>query len=87
MNIADLVVAHPPERRDVGIRYDNRLHLVEDAKKIYLELGVPCELHERSISYAVSKHAAGWYAGAFERLTGHPAFNEWDEPAGSRAAG
>lgn len=86
MNIADLVVSPPPEHRDVGIRYEDRLHLVEDAKKIYLELGIACELHDRSISYSVSKYAAGWYAGAFERLTGHPAFNEWEEPPARRAA-
>ena len=87
MNIADLVTAHPPEHRDVGIRYVDRLHLVTDAKKIYLELGVPCELHDLSITYSVPKHAASWYAGAFERLTGHPAFNEWDEQLARRRAG
>lgn len=81
VNIADLVTGARPEHRDVGIVYEDRLHLVSDAKRIYLELGIACELHDRSISYAVPRHASRWYAGAFERLTGHPAFNEWDEPA------
>lgn len=79
MNIADLVTGQQPEHRDIGIRYDDRLHLVSDAKRIYLELGIACDLHERSISYAVSRHASRWYAGAFERLTGHIAYNEWEE--------
>jgi hypothetical protein len=82
VNIADIVFGAPPEQRDVGIRYEDRSRLVMDAKRIYLELGIACELHERSISYAVPKHASRWYAGAFERLTGHPAFNDWDEYPG-----
>ena len=80
MNIADLVTSPPPEHRDVGIRYDDRLRLVTDAKRIYLELGIACELHDLSISYSVPRTSSRWYAGAFERLTGHPAYNEWDEP-------
>ncbi|GAA2752683.1 hypothetical protein [Amnibacterium kyonggiense] len=87
MNIADLVSSEPPEQRNIGIRYEDRLHLISDAKRIYLELGIACELHDLSISYAVPKHASRWYAGAFERLTGHPAFNEWDDaPATRRSA-
>lgn len=79
MNIADLVSGQKPEQRDVGIRYEDRSRLVSDAKRIYLELGIPCDLHDTSISYAVPRHASRWYAGAFERLTGHIAYNEWDE--------
>ncbi|WP_375387076.1 hypothetical protein, partial [uncultured Amnibacterium sp.] len=80
MNIADLVAGPPPEQRDVGIQYEDRLHLISDAKRIYLELGVACELHDLSISFAVPRTSSRWYAGAFERLTGHRAYNEWDEP-------
>jgi hypothetical protein len=80
VNIADLVTGQRPEHRDVGIRYENRLHLVSDAKRIYLELGIACDLHDLSISYSVPRHASRWVAGALERLTGHPAYNEWDEP-------
>ena len=79
MNIADLVTSEHPEYREVGIRYPDRQHLMTDAKRIYVELGVPCELHDTSIGFAVPRLASRWYAGAFERLTGRPAFNEWDE--------
>lgn len=79
MNITDLVTSEQPDCRDVGIRYPDRRDLMRDAKRIYLELGVVCELHDRSISFATPCRAADWYRGAFERLTGHTAYNDWSD--------
>jgi len=77
MNIADLVHGHPEHRR-VGITFPDRIRLVTCAKRIYLELGIACDLDETGISIQVPRIAAPLYMGALERATGIPGWNDWD---------
>lgn len=77
MNISDLVRGHPEQRR-VGVRFDDRLRVVSSAKRLYVELGIACELEGDSICLLVPRVAATWYLGLLERSTGRVGFNEWD---------
>lgn len=77
MNITDLVRTQPEQRR-VGVHFPDRIHVVRQAKKILLELGIACDIHDTSISVLVPKIAAGWYQGLLERATGHIGYSEWD---------
>ena len=79
MNIADLV-HHQPEQRRVGIRFPDRLHVVSSAKRLYIELGIACDLDEDGISLYVPRIAAPFYMGALERATGQIGYSEWDTP-------
>jgi hypothetical protein len=77
MNIADLVSRHHPELRRVGVRFEDRTPVVAAAKKIYLELGIACDLEDNAITVTTVRTAAPWYLGLLERATGIPGFNEW----------
>lgn len=78
MNIADLVRGPRPESRRVGIHFPDRYYVVAAAKKLYLDLGVACELEHETIYVTVPHVAAQWYLGLLERATGHIGFNDWD---------
>lgn len=80
MNITDLVTTKRPELRAVGIHYDTRIPVIQTAKRLYLEHGIACNITDTTISIDVPRIAATWWMGALERLTGHPGFNNWDQP-------
>lgn len=78
MNIAELVHKHPEQRR-VGIAFERRLPVMATAKRLFIDYGIACEIQDNTISITVPKIAAAFYMGALERITGHRAFNEWEE--------
>lgn len=80
MNIRDIAIGQPPERRRIGIAFDQRHRVMAAAKKIYVELGVPCDVDEWTISLNVPRLSASFFAGMLERATGRIAFNEWETP-------
>lgn len=78
MNIADICIAHPAERRNIGIHFDNHNRVVDTAKKLYVEYGIACDITGDTITYPVPHIAAAWWAGAIERITGLRSFNDWE---------
>jgi hypothetical protein len=78
MNVKDVTVQPAPELRKVGIRYPDRLHVMEHAVRIYRDLGIALEIEDNTIYLTVPHIAANWYLGALERYTGTPGFSDWD---------
>jgi hypothetical protein len=77
MNISELVRERPEARR-VGVHFDDRIHVVQQAKRLYVELGIAVDIHDTSISIEVPRIAATWFQGLLERATGHIGYSEWD---------
>lgn len=78
MNITELARTKPPNLRRVGITFQHRHQVVEQAMHLYRDLGIACDINELAISIPVPRIAATWYLGALERATGTPGWNEWD---------
>jgi hypothetical protein len=78
MNVKDVTIQPAPQLRRVGIHFNNRLHVMEHAVRIYRDLGIALEIENNTIYLDVPKVAASWYLGAFERFTGTPGFSDWD---------
>jgi hypothetical protein len=78
MNVTDIATGQKPETRRVGINYPNRLHVMDNAIRIYRDLGIALEIENNTIYLNCPRISAAWYAGMIERYTGTPAFNEWE---------
>lgn len=77
MNITELVHRHTEHRR-VGIAFPDRIPVIATAKRLYIDYGIACDIEDNTISIRVPHIVAAWYMGAFERITGRMAFNEWE---------
>lgn len=77
MNVSEIAIQPPGERRRVGIRYPDRTRVMWDAIRIWNDLVLDVEIEDTTISLELPQPSAAFYAGMLERFTGRMAFNEW----------
>ena len=80
MHVSEIATGKPPQLRRVGITFPTRKPVMDTAVRIYRELNLDPEIEHHTIYFQCPRILASFYMGLIERYTGHPAWNEWEQP-------